>query len=1272
MPLFWLKLSPGDDRNRCITIKKYFDGVLDSQNITIAAGETRTLQYTKQIAKTTVFTVALSSDATQTASKTVVYGEAAAITIGSGGQGANLYPEGKVTLPVTITNTGQVDETLAVTYQLSQSSGSQGQETRTYFLPKSGSATDTLTYTLSSGNYQLSAVSSLPMASAAATLNVAKVNDVGMATVVGSLGTNGLIPVTATLTNNGYNDINGTVQLSVLNNQQKNIWSGEVPVSGLKPQATGAYTINVSSTDMASGGYAGNNVLYSTSGQQLAANQAQIRVPGPSFDITALPSNLSFTVGHTATLTFSIKNTGTLSGTMSMSVQAMDLLNQTLTDTLNVGEEKAYIFSFQVPENADPADYPADYTLSGPSQQKGNVKFAVVGVNFGVTASTDKQVYNDGDTAALTLNITKQSQFDDGTYLVIIRYGTHHDIQTFTSSGQPSTVTFNVPLGTITGDRIFYGVYFQSGRKIFQNSLHINTPPAVALVSPTPNSLFNSTINISANVTDGGLGIGAVEYQVDNGPWKALALADPIQGQYTTTWMPVLADEGIHTLNLRATDQSGNPSKLATTKCTIDMTPPVTTIAASAPRYTSTDGKLYVTSASMFTLSATDNLSGVANTEYRIDAGTWAAYAQFTLNSEGTHTIYYRSTDNVGNIEADKILSVNIDKSPPISTSMVGTPQYTSEGILYIGGSTPIILSAVDAGSGVMRIEYGMDSAGTYTTAVGPVNLAAYQDGTHTMNYWSVDNLGNTELSKNLTAVLDKTPPITTISATDPVSADVISTVSPTTRFTLASTDSLSGVKTASFSFDGGLWQTYMDAFSLSALPAGQHTIAYKSTDNVLNEETAESITVRLLSIDVTKKIDTSLNVLIGAWRQHFQDHDGKNDFGTAGEQCENCNTSLDRLEAILKSAGIAYYIPDDEEDFKASLRTGRYNAYLLPDFKDEDLGAELRESVYYGDGLLFIKTRPDDDPSLSDVFGVKFFGETSYGDLAITLTDSPISNVSTIETRGKDIVSIITATTAQSFGYVTDKRNTYPAIVFNQYGRGRVITYTFDLLSSPEKVQAAALLINSLNFIRPAEHHVRALDSAPVRITLNNSSEPADIKMIENLPDKISTDTITPQGTQKDNTITWLKSLGGTEKANFGYYLNLPDIAGSYALGTELRYNNGSEFRLYGNYDLSLEIEYNSADLLQNVITQLSEITTTSRKDARRIEESIDKLQSIDRRGTRLETARNNIQAIIEATEELSNLSIDISAIRLELDELLKIWEKKWSLSYESRQKED
>ncbi len=400
----------------------------------------------------------------------MVYGEAANIVIGDIQQ---VYPEGTVSVPVTITNTGLLDELVSVSFNLSPIGVNQ---TKSYYLPKGVSINDQLSFILSKDNYQVTASSLLPSASATAAFKIVKDPDAVMATSAGTQGTNALIPLTVNVLNNGYYDLNGSIAIAVMNSQGKAVWRGEAQVSGLKSQVSQNYIVNVNSTGILPGVYSTTVTLYNSAGQQLATNEVQVRVLGPIFEITSVPANPAFTAGKQGTLTLKVKNTGTAAGSASLLVKSGDLLNQSASNTMQPGEEKNYTYTFTVPEDAQAKDYFADYTLSSTVSQgaTGQAAFQIIGVNMGLQASLDKEAYRTGDTAALTLNISKQSQFEDGTYVAIIRYGSYHNMKSFSSSAQPVTLTFNVPLAVITGENIFYGVHFESGLAINRSSIFLN------------------------------------------------------------------------------------------------------------------------------------------------------------------------------------------------------------------------------------------------------------------------------------------------------------------------------------------------------------------------------------------------------------------------------------------------------------------------------------------------------------------------------------------------------------------------------------------------------------------------------------------------------------------------------------------------------------------------------------------------------------------------------------------------------------------------------
>lgn len=94
-----------------------------------------------------------------------------------------------------------------------------------------------------------------------------------------------------------------------------------------------------------------------------------------------------------------------------------------------------------------------------------------------------------------------------------------------------------------------------------------------------------------------------------------------------------------------------------------DLTAPITTVVFSG---TAGNNGWYKSDV-VVSLTAIDDNSGVLRTEYSLDTGVnWFIYQNpFTVNKEGSSTLFYRSIDKAGNKEQNKSQTIKIDKTPP-------------------------------------------------------------------------------------------------------------------------------------------------------------------------------------------------------------------------------------------------------------------------------------------------------------------------------------------------------------------------------------------------------------------------------------------------------------------------------------------------------------------------------------------------------------------------------------------------------------------------------
>jgi hypothetical protein len=72
------------------------------------------------------------------------------------------------------------------------------------------------------------------------------------------------------------------------------------------------------------------------------------------------------------------------------------------------------------------------------------------------------------------------------------------------------------------------------------------------------------------------------------------------------------------------------------------------------------------------TLTATDDMSGVNYTMYKLDTGAWTKYtAPIIVTAVGDHIVYFYSVDLAGNIETEKNASFTVE-APPITITIKG------------------------------------------------------------------------------------------------------------------------------------------------------------------------------------------------------------------------------------------------------------------------------------------------------------------------------------------------------------------------------------------------------------------------------------------------------------------------------------------------------------------------------------------------------------------------------------------------------------------------
>ncbi len=186
-----------------------------------------------------------------------------------------------------------------------------------------------------------------------------------------------------------------------------------------------------------------------------------------------------------------------------------------------------------------------------------------------------------------------------------------------------------------------------------------------------------------------------------------------------------------------------------------------------------------------------------------------------------------------------------VDRAAP-STSHTLAPAAPDGANGWYRSGAQVTLAAGDEGecvSGVDRTEHRVDGGafGTYST---PFNVGS--DGTHTVEYRSVDKAGNAETAKSVAVKIDATAPATT-AATDGTG--------PVT-LTLTAADATSGVALTEYQvstagvfkgfaaprFAAAEWIPYDAANKPRFTAPGAYTVEYRSTDAAGNVEATKTV----------------------------------------------------------------------------------------------------------------------------------------------------------------------------------------------------------------------------------------------------------------------------------------------------------------------------------------------------------------------------------------------------------------------------------------------
>ena len=244
-------------------------------------------------------------------------------------------------------------------------------------------------------------------------------------------------------------------------------------------------------------------------------------------------------------------------------------------------------------------------------------------------------------------------------------------------------------------------------------------------------------------------------------------------GPWTTGTSVQLATSGIYNILYRSIDVDENTETPKSITVNVDSKAPVTTAAVTGAA--GLNG--WFTGPATVNFTATDDLSGVAKTEYSQDGGqTWIAGTSVSFTTDSINSLLYRSSDVAGNIETPGSITVMLDSKSPAITATGPSIVFDDTSVVpvTISGKITDNLSGIDPTTARFAVhdEYGAvqpsgpvliagDGRYSFTVALRTFVKLNDTDGRlYTISVSAADNAGNKRTTEMLvTARRRRQPP---------------------------------------------------------------------------------------------------------------------------------------------------------------------------------------------------------------------------------------------------------------------------------------------------------------------------------------------------------------------------------------------------------------------------------------------------------------------------------------------------------------------------------
>jgi subtilisin family serine protease/PKD repeat protein/N-acetylneuraminic acid mutarotase len=277
-------------------------------------------------------------------------------------------------------------------------------------------------------------------------------------------------------------------------------------------------------------------------------------------------------------------------------------------------------------------------------------------------------------------------------------------------------------------------------------------------------------------------------------------------------------------------------------------------IAAPSGSVMINNGSIYANTTNVnITLSIADP-SGLNGMHFSNDGINYTNWESNTLtkswvlsSGDGNKTVFAQVRDNPGNIAIFTDTVILDSVSPTTTVTMIG--QKGDNGWWLVPLS--ISLLAEDAGSGILATYYSVDN-GSRQNYQGSFAVAG--DGTHTLQFSSIDLAGFREVTKTIEIPIDTHRPTSTLRLIGTMGTN--GWYRSNVQFILSASDDTAGIAQIRYRLDGASWQVYETTAAIDS--NGKHSLEYQAIDKAGNVENIHSVTIQVDTTAPTTSISSS------------------------------------------------------------------------------------------------------------------------------------------------------------------------------------------------------------------------------------------------------------------------------------------------------------------------------------------------------------------------------------------------------------------------------